>query len=182
VKKILVRGAIAFGVIVVIILAVALTKPDTFRVERSITVNTPTEKIFPYVADFHRWADWSPFEKLDPAMKKEFSGPASGKGAVYEWSGDSHAGSGRMEILDTSSTRILIKLDFLKPFEGHNTAEFVFQPEGNSTRVTWAMYGPNLFLGKVIGVFLSMDNMLGKEFETGLTSLKTAAEKQSPAI
>jgi hypothetical protein len=182
VKKTLMRGAVAFGAIIIIILGIALTKPDTFRVERSISINAPAGRILPYVTDLHRWIAWSPFEKLDPAMKRTYSGSGNGTGAVYAWNGDSHAGSGRMEILDTSSTRIVIKLDFLTPVEGHNIAEFTFQSEGDSTRVTWAMYGPNHLLEKVIGVFLSMDSMLGKEFETGLASLKNAAEKQSPAM
>lgn len=176
-KKIAVRGLIALAAVILIVLVIASTKPDTFRVERSISINAPAEKIAPFINDLHSWREWSPFEKLDPAMKRTLSGPTSGVGAVYEWEGNSNAGSGRMEIMDTLHSKITIKLDFLKPFEGHNIAEFTMVPEGNSTKVTWAMYGPNQFIGKVMTIFFSMDKMLGREFESGLVTLKAIAEK-----
>jgi len=174
---------IATGVVVVVVLLAALlgyaaTKPDTFRVERAVSINAPPERIFPLVNDFHSWGSWSPYEHRDPAMKRTYSGAPSGKGAVYEWDGDSNVGQGRMEITETSPpAAVTIKLDFLEPFEGHNTAAFTLQPRGDSTYVTWAMYGPNTYTGKVISVFLDVDNMVGKDFETGLANLKTAAEK-----
>ncbi len=175
-KKVVIRTLMALAAIIAIILIIASMQPDTFRVERSITINASQAKVFALVNDLHQWNSWSPFEKLDPAMKKTFSGRASGVGAVYEWDGNGSAGAGRMEIIDTSSSTITFKLDFLRPFEGHNTAEFIFQPEGNGTKVTWAMYGPNNFAGKVIGLFLNMDKALGKEFEEGLSNLKSLTE------
>jgi hypothetical protein len=112
-------------------------------------------------------------------MKRTQSGAASGKGAVYEWQGDSKVGQGRMEITDSSApSKVVIKLDFIKPFEAHNIAEFTLEPKGDSTNVTWAMHGPALFVTKVIGLFCNMDNMIGKDFEAGLADLKTTAEKQ----
>ena len=110
-------------------------------------------------------------------MKKTYSGAASGRGAVYEWDGNSQVGAGRMEILDVTPEKVTIKLDFLRPFEGHNTAELTLAPRGNATDVTWAMYGPNRYLSKVMSVFMNMDTMIGKEFETGLANLKGIAEK-----
>ena len=110
-------------------------------------------------------------------MKKTYTGPAKGKGAVYEWEGNSKAGKGRMEITETLPLKIVIKLDFMKPFEGHNVAEFLLDGQGDSTTVTWAMHGSNSYMAKMMSVFLSMDRLLGKEFENGLASLKTAAEK-----
>jgi Polyketide cyclase / dehydrase and lipid transport len=121
---------------------------------------------------------WSPYENKDPAMQRSFSGAASGKGAVYGWDGNSNVGSGRMEILDSSApAKIVIKLDFFKPFEAHNTAEFTMLPQADGTRVNWRMHGPAPFISKLMQVFMNIDHMVGKDFETGLANLKTLAEK-----
>ena len=160
------------------VLVVALTKPDTFRVERSLAVKAPAAAIYPLVSDFHRWTGWSPYENRDPAMKRTFGGAASGKGATYAWDGNNNVGAGNMEILEASTpSKLRIKLDFERPFEGHNTAEFTFVPQGDATLVTWAMYGPAPFMSKVMQVFISMDNMIGKDFEVGLANLKSLSEK-----
>jgi hypothetical protein len=170
--------AIVVVVLVAAVLGFALTKPDSFNVQRTTKINAPSEKIFPLINDFHGWSSWSPWENVDPAMKRTHSGAARGLGAVYEWDGNSKVGKGRMEITEASApSKVTIKLDFLKPIEGHNIAEFTLEPEGDSTNVTWAMRGPAPFISKVIQVFISMDSMLGKEFETGLANLKSAAEK-----
>ena len=169
---------IVVAVLIVGVLAFAATKPDTFSVQRSASIKAPPEKIFAVVNDFHRWTDWSPWEKLDPAMKRTRSGAASGKGAVYAWEGNSKAGAGRMEIIEsTPASKIGIQLDFIKPFEGHNIAEFTFAPESDATRVTWTMHGPTPFISKVMQVFVSMDTLIGKDFEAGLANLKTLTEK-----
>ena len=160
------------------ILAFAATKPDTIHVQRSVSIKAPPETIFPFIDDLHRWSAWSPYETKDPAMKRTLSGAASGKGAVYEWDGNSSVGKGRMEI--TASTPPLkdtIKLDFIKPFEGHNVAAFTLEPKGDTTTVTWTMDGPAAFVSKVMQVFVDMDNMIGKDFAAGLANLKAIAEK-----
>ena len=170
--------AIIIAVVVIAVLILAAMKPDTFRVVRSTTIKAPPERIFPLIADFRNWSAWSPWEKMDPALKRTYSGAAEGKGAVYEWEGNKKVGKGRMEIIDAPpSEKVAIKLDFLKPFEAHNTAEFTLQPRGETTDVTWVMHGPNLFIGKVMSVFISMDRMVGKDFEAGLANLKAAAER-----
>jgi uncharacterized protein YndB with AHSA1/START domain len=169
---------IVVGILLAAILGFAATKPGTFRVEREKSIQAPPEKIFDLIKDFHRWGTWSPWEKLDPAMKRTFSGPDSGEGAVYEWSGNSKAGQGRMEIADISQgSKIVIKLDFIKPFEAHNIAEFTLDRDGGSTNITWAMFGPQVYMAKVMSVFVSMDKMIGKDFEAGLTNMKAIAEK-----
>ena len=169
---------IVVAVLIVGVLAFAATKPDTFSVQRSASIKAPPEKIFAVVNDFHRWTDWSPWEKLDPAMKRTQSGAASGKGAVYAWEGNGKAGAGRMEIIEsTPASKVGIQLDFIKPFEGHNIAEFTFAPESDATRVTWTMHGPTPFISKVMQVFVSMDTLIGKDFEAGLANLKTLTEK-----
>lgn len=173
--------AIIGAVIVVAVAAVliyAATRPDAFRVQRTATINAPPDKIFPFVNELKRWAAWSPYEARDPAMKRTYSGPESGKGAVYEWDGNNNVGKGRMEILEALPPgKILIQLDFIKPFEGHNIAEFAMEPKGDQTIVTWAMYGPSPYMSKLIGTFINMDEMIGKDFAAGLANLKTAAEK-----
>jgi carbon monoxide dehydrogenase subunit G len=169
--------AIAVVVLVAAVLIFAATRPDNFRVQRTTSIKAPPEKIFALINDLHRWGSWSPWEKMDPEMKRTYSGAASGNGAVYAWQGNSKVGEGRMEISDTSPpSKVTIKLDFIKPFEAHNTAEFTLEPKGDSTTVTWTMYGPSPYMAKVIGVFNSMDSMIGKDFETGLANLKTVAE------
>jgi uncharacterized protein YndB with AHSA1/START domain len=176
--KILKRIALAVAVLIGGVLIYASTRPDTLHVERTLTINAPAEKIYPLISDFHNWTAWSPYEKRDPALKRTYSGSPSGKGAVYEWEGNNDVGSGRMEITDTSApSKIVIKLDFIKPFEGHNVAEFRMRPGGDTTTVTWAMQGPSPYVGKVIGVFMNMDRMIGSDFESGLANLKGLTEK-----
>jgi uncharacterized protein YndB with AHSA1/START domain len=170
--------AVVLAVAIAIVLILAATKPDTFSVQRAATVKAPAEKIFPLINDFHQWGTWSPWETKDPAMKRNFSGATSGKGAVYGWEGNKNVGSGRMEILEASMpSKIVIKLDFFKPFEGHNTAEFTMLPQGDATSVTWVMHGPAPFMSKIMQVFMNMDSMIGKDFEAGLANLKRATEK-----
>ena len=170
--------AFVIAIIIAIVLILAMTKPDTFRVERAATVNAPAEKVFPLISDFRQWMNWSPWEGRDPAMKRSYSGAERGKGAVYAWEGNKNVGCGCMEILEASSpSKIVIKLDFLKPFEAHNTAEFTMLPRGGATSVAWVMHGPAPFMSKVMHVFMNMDRMIGKDFEAGLANLKTISEK-----
>ncbi len=169
---------IVLVVVIAGLLAFAATKPAVFRVQRATTIKAPPEGVFALIEDFHRWGAWSPYEKLDPGMKRTYGGAPSGKGAVYEWEGSSKVGQGRMEITDVSPpTKVTIKLDFLKPFEGHNTAEFTLAPSGEATTVTWAMHGPNRFIAKVMSIFFSVERMVGCDFETGLANLKAVAER-----
>lgn len=162
------------------VLAYAATKPDTFRVQRTTSIQAPPDEIFPLIADLRGWTAWSPYETKDPEMKRAYSGAASGRGAVYAWDGDRNVGKGRMEIVEASSpSKIVVKLDFLSPFEAHNTAEFTLVPEAGGTTVTWAMYGPALYVGKVMGLFFDMDKMVGDDFAAGLTKLKAVAEKRA---
>jgi carbon monoxide dehydrogenase subunit G len=169
---------IVVAVAIIAVIGVALTKPDSFNIQRTTTIKAPPDKIFAMINDFHSWSSWSPWEGVDPNMKRSYSGSPSGNGAVYEWDGNSKVGKGRMEITDASpSSKVTVKLDFLKPFEGHDVAEFTLEPKGDSTNVTWAMRGPAPFPSKVMQVFMSMDSMIGKEFDTGLANMKTAAEK-----
>jgi uncharacterized protein YndB with AHSA1/START domain len=169
-------------VIVVVVLLAALlgfaaTRPDTLRVQRALSIKAPPDKIFPFIVDFHRWSLWSPWEKLDPAMKRTYRGAANGKGAVYDWEGNSQVGAGRMEIVEASPpSRVTVTLDFVRPFEGHNTAEFTLHRRGDSTDVAWIMTGRNAYVAKLMGVFVNMDRMIGKYFEAGLANLKTATE------
>jgi hypothetical protein len=169
--------AIAIVLLIAALLAYAATRPKSFSVQRSIAIKAPPQKIAGMIDDFHNWGAWSPWEKLDPAMKKTYSGAAAGQGAVYDWTGNSKVGTGRMEILETSPARTTIKLDFLKPFEAHNTAEFALEPAGDSTSVTWEMHGPSPYMMRVMGIFLNMDKAIGKDFETGLANLKTVSER-----
>jgi hypothetical protein len=170
--------AVVIALAAAVVLILAMTKPDMFRIQRVATIEAPAASIFAWISDFHRWGSWSPWENRDPAMKRTFAGAESGKGAVYAWEGNKNVGSGRMEILDASvPSKITIKLDFFKPFEAHNTAEFTMLPQGGATTVTWVMHGPATFMSKVMHVFMNIDKMVGKDFEAGLANLKKLTEK-----
>ena len=172
--------AVVIAVLTAGVLAYAATKPSTFRVQRMVSIKAPPKTIFALINDLHRWSAWSPYEKKDPAMKRTFGGAATGVGAMYEWNGDKNVGQGRMEIVEAAPpSKVVIKLDFMRPFEARNIAEFTLTPQGNATNVTWAIHGPNLFIGKVMSVFINMDTMIGRDFEAGLADLKTIAEKQA---
>ncbi len=152
--------------------------PATFTVKRSLDIRAPADRLFSRVADFNAWSAWSPYEKRDPALKRKFSGKPSGVGAVYEWDGNRNVGQGRMEILEaTPPSKLRIDLQFIKPFKAHNIAEFTFDPRGQNTTVTWAMHGPVTVMSRVMGLFINMDKMIGKDFEAGLQNLKALAEK-----
>ena len=170
--------AVVLAIAIAIIFILAATKPDRFNFQRATTIKAPPEKIFSLINDFHQWGTWSPYENKDPAMKRSYSGAASGQGAVYAWEGNKNVGSGRMEIMEaTAPSKIVIKLDFFTPFEAHNTAEFTMLPQGDATNLTWLMHGPLPFMGKIMHVFINMDNMIGKDFEAGLANLKRLTEK-----
>ena len=172
---------VVVGIVIILVAAIlilALTKPDNFSVQRTVAIKAPPEKILPLIEDFHSWASWSPWKNVDPNMKKTYTGAAAGKGAVYEWEGNMAVGKGRMEITEViPNSAVTIKLDFEKPMEGHNIAKFSLTPNGDATTVTWAMHGPANFMSKMMQVFMSMDKMIGKQFETGLANLKAVAEK-----
>jgi hypothetical protein len=174
----LVKIVLAIVIFVAAILIFAASKPDTFRVQRTAEIKAPPEKIFALINDFKRWDVWSPWEKKDPAMKRTWGTTTSGKGAQYAWEGNGDVGQGSMEITESVPlSNVTLKLDFVKPFEGHNVVEFTLQPRGDMTNVTWAMQGPTPFISKVMQVFVNMDSMVGRDFEAGLANLKAAAEK-----
>jgi uncharacterized protein YndB with AHSA1/START domain len=160
--------AIAAGAAIAGVLGVAARRPDTFRMHRSAVIDAPPERIHALIDDFRKWADWSPYEKLDPEMKKTYSGAASGRGAVYAWEGNKKAGAGRMEMTETSPQRIVINLEFTRPFKASNVTTFTLQPRGTGTEVTWAMEGPNPFINKVMGVLINLDKLVGKDFEAAV--------------
>lgn len=172
---VIVAAVLALGVAG--LLAYASTKPDHSRLERTASIKAAPDKIHPLINDLRRHGEWSPWEKVDPGMQRRHSGAPSGKGAIYEWEGNKDIGAGRMEILETTPQRVLVKLDFLKPMEAHNMAEFTLVPKGDATAVTWAMYGPSPLHFKVMSLFFDAEKMVGPHFEAGLTNLKAIAER-----
>ena len=166
-------------VLLAAVLLYATTRPDTFRVQRSTTIKTTPEKIYAIITDLRRGIEWSPYEQKDPVMKRTFSGPDQGVGAAMEWDGNADVGAGRMEITSaTPPSKVVLDLEFFRPFACRNVAEYTLESAGDSTKVTWAMHGPNLYIGKVISLFIDMDEMVGTDFETGLANLKALAERQ----
>lgn len=171
---------IAVGVIaaiIVVVLILAALKPSEFRVVRTTTINAPPAKVFGYLNDFHKWTAWSPWEKMDPDLQRTYSGPTSGVGTAYAWEGNNKVGQGRMEIVESqSASKVSLRLEFLKPFKAVNSTDFILEPVANGTKLTWDMHGPNQCMGRMMSVFIDMDKMVGKDFETGLANLKQAAE------
>lgn len=156
----------------------AATQPDSFRVSRSLDIAASPERIYEVLSDLRRSPEWSPYEQLDPDMKRTHSGAEKGKGAVYEWDGDGNAGAGRMEIVEADPGRFVqLRLDFKRPFEATNMVDYKLEQNGSATRVSWDMHGPMPLISKVICVFVDFDKMIGKDFEAGLANLKTLAEQ-----
>lgn len=173
----LITVAIAIAVIVLLVFIYAATKPDSFHIERSIDIKAPREKIFALINDFHQWDAWTPYNK-DPAMKKTYGGNASGKGAAYAWEGNRAVGKGEIAIVESvSPSRIAFDLHMIKPFEGRNHVVFALNIAGETTTVSWILEDTQSYFSKVMGVFLNMDKMIGKDFDAGLAKLKSIAEK-----
>jgi len=165
------------AVLIAVFAAVVATRPADFRVERSIVVNTPPATVFTEVNEARRWEAWSPWEKIDPNMKKSYEGPPAGAGSVSAWSGNMEVGAGRSTIVESRPNELVrFKLEMAKPMKAANDVLFTFAPEGNGTRVTWSMEGKNNFMSKAFCLFMDMDKMVGGQFEKGLTQLKAVAE------
>jgi hypothetical protein len=178
-KKVL----IGVAVVVVLFLALVATRPDSYQVTRSAQISAPAEVVFGEVADFHRWDAWSPWAKLDPAMKTTYQGPTAAPGSIYAWSGNDKVGEGRMTIVEAvPGERVAIKLEFIRPFAGLSDTTFTFVPRGNATETTWTMVGHNNFAGKALCLFMNMDKMVGGDFERGLARLKTVSEARGSAV
>ena len=168
---------IALAVIVVVFAAIVAMQPSEFRVTRTAAISAPPAAVFAQVNDLHKWEAWSPWVKLDPAMKKTYEGAPAGTGAIHAWAGNNQVGEGRMTITESRPNELIrFKLEFLKPFAVTNTAEFSFKPEGNQTVVTWSMAGENNFIAKALHLFMNMDKMVGGPFEKGLAQMKSVVE------
>lgn len=168
---------ILLSLFVIAVLAYAATRPNHFRIQRSIIIQATPEKIYPLIEDFHQWQAWSPWENIDSTMQRTYSGTPQGVGTIYGWEGKGKVGAGRMEITAARPTEIIIQLDFIKPFEAHNIAEFTLNPpHGQNTELTWVMHGPSPYISKLMGVFFNMDRMIGKDFEKGLSNIKLIVE------
>ncbi len=176
-KKILLTVLVALAALVVVLVVVIAVQPLEFRITRTATMSAPPEIVFAQVNDFHKWVAWSPWEEIDPALKRTYDGEPAGTGAVYSWAGNADIGEGRMTVTESRPNEVIqIKLEFLKPIAATHTAEFTFRPQGDQTEVTWSMFGHNNFLAKAISLVMDMDQMVGGEFEKGLEQLRTVVE------
>ncbi len=171
---------ISLAVIIVAFVIVVAMRPSRFVITRTATIPAPVSVVFAQTNDFHKWVTWSPWEKFDPTMKRTFEGPAAGTGAIYKWSGNNKAGEGRATLIESRPNELVrIKLDYVRPFAGTNTAEFAFRPHGDQTVVTWSLTGTNSFMCKAVGLFMNMDKMIGTAFEEGLANLKSVVKVQT---
>jgi uncharacterized protein YndB with AHSA1/START domain len=177
IKRTAAAVAVLIALPLAVVLALASREPDSFRVERKVVVAASAEKVFPYLEDPRKTVEWSPWEKKDPNLKKTFSGAATGAGAVYEWDGNKDIGAGRLEITETvPNAKVVMDLHFLRPMEGRNVATYVVTPKDGGSEVSWSIEGPMTLPSKVISVFVSLDAMIGPEFEKGLADLKALVE------
>ncbi len=173
----IIKILIGFVVIVLVFAAIVALQPSGFRVVRTASISAPAPAVFAQVNDFHKWEAWSPYAKLDPAMKKTYEGAAAGIGAIYMWSGNSEVGEGRTTIVESRPNELIrITLEMFRPFAGTNTVEFTFRPEDNQTAVTWSLAGRNNFISKAVSLFMNMDKMVGGQFEKGLAQMKSVVE------
>jgi uncharacterized protein YndB with AHSA1/START domain len=175
--------AIAVSLLVVVFIAVVASRPSHFHIERSARMAAAPEVVFPFINDFHRWPSWSPWEKLDPGMQREYSGEPQGKGAAYDWAGNDEVGKGSMRIIESQPpSTVAISLEFKEPWQATNATLFSVSPEGGGSRVTWGMDGESNFVFKAVGLFMSMDEMVGKDFEVGLDNLSRVTEVEARKV
>lgn len=175
----IITAVIAVAIAVAALLAYAASKPDTFKVSRTALIAARPEQIFPMIDDLHAQSAWSPFEK-DPNMKRTHSGAPRGKGAVYAWDGNRQVGAGRIAITDSvPPSKVTLLLDMDRPFRAHNTVDFTLVRTGSDTSVTWTMQGRQPFMGKLMGLVMNCDKMVGGQFEEGLSKLKKLVETPS---
>jgi len=173
----LLKTLIGVAVLIAVVLIIAATRPDTFSVERSTSIKADPDKIFPLINDFHQWDAWTPYNE-DREMKKTYSGAVSGVGASSAWEGNREVGEGSITIIESvPPTRIVMDLQMVKPFNCRNRVVFTLTPTIDATTVKWAMNGKSSYFSKLMGLFINMDRMVGKDFETGLAGLKRVAEK-----
>jgi hypothetical protein len=171
---------ILVAVAIVGLLVLAAMQPADFRITRTGAISAPASAVFPHVNNLHNWEAWSPWAKLDPNAKNSFEGSSSGTGAKMSWAGNNKVGVGSMTITESNpNDSITFKLDFLKPMKATNIAEFTFTPDGDQTTVTWSMSGNNNFMGKVMGLLMNCDKMVGGQFEQGLAALKSVVETEN---
>jgi uncharacterized protein YndB with AHSA1/START domain len=177
-----VKILLGLAIVLVVLAIVVATRPPTFHIERSIVIATPPDRVFANVNDFRAWTAWSPWEKMDPAMTKTYGGSPSGPGATYAWKGNDKVGEGRMTIADvTKRSKIVVNLEFLKPFPSTSVVTFTFAPGAEDTRVTWAMDGDKNFMAKAFHMVVDMDKMLGGDLDRGLADLKRVSESSMGA-
>jgi len=166
-----------FGAIIAIFIAIVATRPDDFRITRSLEIKAPASSLFSQVNNLHNFNEWNPWAKIGPNSKVIFEGASEGVGAIMRWEGNNEVGSGNMTIMESRPNEFVqFKMEFLKPMQATNTAEFTFKQEGNETIVTWSMYGKNNFMGKAVSLFMNCDKMVGDQFEKGLSNLKSIVE------
>lgn len=176
-KAILIVVAVLAAGVVGLVAYAAMTQPDTFRVQRAMTINAPAEKLVGILSDLRRGAEWSPYEKKDLAMKKTFSGPAAGPGARLAWDGNKEVGAGTLTVADVTPSKVTLNLDMTRPMKASNIVEYTFAPQGSGTSMTWALHGPMPLVSKVMCVFVDLDKMVGGDMDRGLKDLKALAER-----
>lgn len=171
---------LAIFILIAVFVVVVATRPADFQISRSAVIAALPTAVFSHLNDFHEWDAWSPWAKLDPAMRKTYDGPATGPGSSYAWASDSgKVGQGKMTIVDSRSPELVdIKLEFIKPFAATNDAKFTLKPQADQTLVTWTMTGKNGFMAKAFSLFVDMDKLVGGDFEKGLSQLKTVVESE----
>jgi carbon monoxide dehydrogenase subunit G len=174
---ILIGFCVVLGIAIALFIVLAALQPEDFSLARSEKVNATPAQVFAQINDFHNWEHWSPWAKIDPTMQTTYEGPAAGKGASYSWNGNKKVGAGKMTMTESRPPQLIhINLEFFRPFQATNQTEFALKPEGQGTTVTWTMTGKRNFFLKAFSLFVSMEKMVGPDFEKGLAQLKSIVE------
>ena len=177
IKKAILGIFVLLVLVIVVFCSVVAMQPADFKITRETIVTAAPDKVFEQVNDFHKWEAWSPWAKIDPAMKTTYGGAPTGVGSTYSWVGNDEVGEGKMAITASRPTEhIAIDLEFIRPFAAKNVTEFTFRPEGDKTHVVWTLAGKNNFMAKAFNLVMNMDKLVGGDFEKGLAQLKTVAE------
>lgn len=148
----------------------------SYQLSRSVMIGADPALIHGLVNDLREWQAWSPWEGLDDDLERTYSGADRGVGCYYEWSGNRRAGRGSMKIVGSSPERIDVTTTFLKPFESTSDVVFRIVAADGGAQVTWEMSGEQTGLMSVLGRVVSMDRLVGKDFDKGLARLKAVAE------
>lgn len=174
---------ISIGIIgiIAIPLVVALFLPSQYQVERSIDIAKPASDVFAYIRLLKNQDQYSVWAKKDPNMKKIYTGQDGTVGFISRWESlDKEVGIGEQEIkmINVDALEMETELRFFEPFEGTERSYMkVSSLDQKKSKVIWGFDGSMPYPSNLMLVFMNFEEMIGKDFEEGLSNLKVVLEK-----